>query len=262
LWKFGGFIVLAQARYDFYLGQLEQKGSIIATDIANELGVSIETVRRDLIMLETHGKLKRVFGGAVRVGGAKHFESFETRLDKNADLKAELSRYAVGMIDNGDIIVMESGSTATEMAKILLNSNLDITIITHSNTVFNILKEKFRVVLIGGEYIKEDDCFGGMLAEDFLKKFHVHKAFIFPSAINFEHGIEGYLLNNASIDRVMVDIADRTFVLFDSEKIGTRAMYSIMPLSPDFIYVTDSKVTDAQKREFEKMGLVLISEEQ
>ena len=262
LWKFGGFVVLAQARYNHILEQLEQKGSITATDIANELSVSIETVRRDLIVLETHGKLKRVFGGAVRVGASKHFESFETRLDKNADLKSELSRYAVQMIDNGDIIVMESGSTAVEMAKILLTTKLDITIITHSNTVFNILKEKFRVVLIGGEYIKEDDCFGGMLAEDFLRNFHVHKAFIFPSAINFKNGIEGFLLDNASIDRVMVDIADRTFVLFDSEKIGTRALYSIMPLNPDFIYVTDSKVTDEQKKEFEEKGLVLISEEQ
>ena len=254
--------MLAQQRYDYILGQLKSKGSITATDVASELSVSIETVRRDLIMLETHGKLARVFGGAVHVGATNHFESFETRLDKNADLKAELSRYAVGMIDDGDIIVMESGSTATEMAKILLTSNLNITIITHSNTVFNILKEKFRVVLIGGEYIKEDDCFGGMLAEDFLKKFHVHKAFIFPSAINFEHGIEGFLLNNASIDRVMVDIADRTFVLFDSEKIGTRALYSIMTLNPEFIYITDSKVSDAQRKEFAEKGLVLIAEEQ
>ncbi len=262
LWEFGGDFVLAQQRYDYIMNQLEEKGSVTVTDAANELSVSIETIRRDLIMLETHGKLKRVFGGAVRVGATKHFESFETRLDQNADLKAELSRYAVQMIDDGDIIVMESGSTATEMAKVLLKTDLNITIITHSNTVFNILKEKFRVVLIGGEYIKEDDCFGGTLAEDFLKRFHVHKAFVFPSSINFEHGIEGYLLNNAAICRTMVDIAERVFVLFDSEKIGTRALYCSMPLNPDFIYITDSKVTDAQKREFEKNGLVLISEEQ
>ena len=254
--------MLAQQRYDFILGKIEQNGSVTVTDVASELEVSIETIRRDLIMLETHGKLQRVFGGAVRLGNPKRLESFETRLDQNADLKAELSRYAVQMIDDGDTVIIESGSTATEMAKVLLTTNLNITIITQSNTVFNILKEKFRVVLVGGEYLKEDDCFGGSLTEDFLKKFHGNKAFIFPSAINFENGIEGYLLKTLSMSRVMAEIADKVFVLFDSEKIGARALYCSMPLDPEFIYITDSKISDEHKAEFAKKGLVLISEEQ
>ncbi len=254
--------MLAQQRYDYILGQLENKGSITATDVANELSVSIETVRRDLIMLETHGKLKRVFGGAVRVGTLKHFESFEARLDQNSDLKAELSRYAVSMIDDGDIILMESGSTATEMAKVLLKSDLDITIITQSNTVFNILKEKFRVILIGGEYFKEDDCFGGALADDFLRKFHANKAFIFPAAINFENGIECYLLQTMSMPRTMAEISDKVFVAFDSEKIGTHALYSAMPLDPEFVYITDSKISEEQRKAFSEKGFVLIAEEQ
>ena len=254
--------MLAQQRYDFILGQLEANGSVTVTDAATELGVSFETIRRDLIMLETHGKLKRVFGGAVRIGNPQRLESFEIRLDHNADLKSELSRYAVGMIDDGDVVIIESGSTATEMAKVLLRTDLNITIITQSNSVFNILKEKFNIVLVGGEYIKEDDCFGGSLAEDFLKKFHGNKAFIFPSAISIEKGIECYLLKLMSMSRVMADIADKVFVLFDSEKIGARAMYRAMDLDPEFIYVTDSKVTDEQRTEFSKNGLLLIAEEQ
>ena len=254
--------MLAQQRYDYILGQLDTTGSVTVTDVASELGVSIETIRRDLIMLETHGKLKRVFGGAVRVGSPNRYESFETRLDQNADLKAELSEYAVGMIDNGDIVVMESGSTATEMAKVLLKTDLNITIITQSNTVFNILKEKFHVVLVGGEYFKEDDCFGGSLTEDFLKKFHGNKAFIFPAAINFENGMEGYLLQTMTVSRTMADISDKVFVLFDSKKIGTRALYSVMPLDPEFVYITDSKVSEKHKKQFSDSGLVLVSEDQ
>lgn len=254
--------MLAQERYKYITEQLEVKNSVSVNDIAAALSVSIETVRRDLILLETHGKLKRVFGGAVAVENTQHFSSFESRLDQNTDLKAELSRYAVSLIDNGDIIAMESGSTAVEMAKVLLKSDLDITIITHSNTVFNILKDKFRIVLIGGEYYKEDDCFGGILAEEFLKRFHVNKSFIFPSAVSFENGIESYLLQTMSINRALAEISDRVFVCADSEKLGSRAMFRSLELDSDFIYVTDSKVSEEVKAQFAEKGFVLISEEQ
>ncbi len=253
--------MLAQQRYEYILGELTKTGSVTVNDIAAALSVSIETVRRDLIMLETHGKLKRVFGGAVTIEGPKHFTSFETRLDQNADLKAELSRYAVSMIDNGDIIAIESGSTAVEMSKILLTTDLDITIITQSNTVFNILKEKFHVILIGGEYYKEDDCFGGMLAEEFLRKFHVNKSFAFTSALSLDNGMESYLLATVPISRALTEIADKVFILADSDKLNSRAMYKVMELDPEFIYITDSKVSQEIKSAFNERGLVLISEE-
>ena len=134
--------MLVQQRYKHILEKLEKTGSVVANDIATELSISPETVRRDLIMLETHGKLKRVFGGAVTVNVNNHFTEFESRLNQNTELKAELSRLAIKMIDNCDVIAVESGSTATEMAKLLLETDLDITVITQSNTVFNILKNK------------------------------------------------------------------------------------------------------------------------
>ncbi len=254
--------MLVQQRYKYILEKLEKNGSVVANDVAAELLISPETVRRDLIMLETHGKLKRVFGGAVTVNVNNHFTGFESRLNQNIELKAELSRYAVKMIDDGDVIAMEAGSTATEMAKFLLETNLDITVITQSNTVFNILKDKFCVVLVGGEYYKEDDCFGGNITEEFLRKFHVNKSFVFPSAISVKNGIEGYLLPTLSISRLLTEIADKVFVLADSEKFSTRAMYKVMDLDPEFIYVTDSKVKNEIKTEFAEKGLVLISEEQ
>lgn len=251
--------MLSQQRYDYIVEQIKKNGSVTVTDVAAALSVSIETVRRDLIMLETHGKLKRVFGGAVAIDRTKHFTSFETRLDKNTELKAELSQYAISFIDNGDTVFLESGSTATEMAKVLMKYDLDIIIITHSNTVFNILKSKYRVVLIGGEYIKEDDCFGGNLTVEFLKNFHVNKAFVFPSALSAQHGIESFLIQTMSIEKLIPTISDKVFVLADSEKFGARAMFKVMDLDPEFIYVTDSRISKEAAEEFAENGLVLIS---
>lgn len=253
--------MLAQQRYNHIMEQIEKTGSVVVNDVAAELSVSIETIRRDLIMLETHGKLKRVFGGAVALDAPRHFESLQSRLDQNTALKAELSRYAVSFIDNGDIIAMESGSTSTEMAKVLLSSDLNITIITHSDMVFNILKDKFKVVLIGGEYIPDDDCFAGALAEEFLKNFHVNKSFVFPSAVSLEHGIEGFVPQTKAMQRIFSSIADKTFVLADSDKFSARGMVKTLDLDPEFIFVTDSLISRDIKTEFAKRGLMLISGE-
>ena len=121
---------------------------------------------------------------------------------------------------------------------------------------------KFTVVLVGGEYYNEDDCFGGNITEEFLKRFHVNKSFVFPSALSVKNGIEGYVLPTISISRLLTEIADKVFVLADSEKFSTRAMYKIMDLDPEFIYITDSQVKNKIKTEFAEKGFVLISEEQ
>lgn len=254
--------MLAQQRYDRILSKIEQNGSVTVNEIAAELSVSIETVRRDLMMLETHGKLKRVFGGAVAPDHPKQLPSLEHRLDSNTENKLELSRYAASFIDEGDIIAIDSGSTVIELSKVLLKTFSDLTIITCSNTVFNILKEKFKVILIGGEYVKADDCFGGTLTESFLKMFHFTKAFISPSGISVKNGLETFLAETMALERIFISNADKTFVLTDSEKFGARATYKMCDLDPEFIYVTDGNISDETKKEFAEKGFLLISEEQ
>lgn len=253
--------MLAQTRYDHILKKLEESGSVTVNEISSALGVSPETVRRDLIMLETHGKLKRVFGGAV--ASSKHgFEKLSSRLDLNRDRKAELAEYAVSFIDDGDIIAVESGSTAVEFAKALSETDLNIIIITNSNTVFNILKDKFRTVLTGGEYLSDDDCFAGSLAEEFLRRFHVNKSFICPAALSLEHGIECFIPKLETMQLIMTEISDKTFVLADSDKFLTRGLIKTLDLDPEFIYITDKAVEPSVKEELVSRGFFLVSEEQ
>ena len=87
------------------------------------------------------------------------------------------------------------------------------------------------------------------------------KSFVFPSALTLEFGIESYLLATASISRALTQIADKVFVLADSDKFGSRAMYKVMDHDPEFVYITDSKVSDEVKTAFSEKGFVLITEE-
>ena len=254
--------MLAQQRYEKIMSKIEQNGSVTVNEIARELSVSIETVRRDFVLLETHGKLKRVFGGAVASDRPNQLRSLERRLDSNIENKLELSRYAATFIVVGDTIAIDSGSTAIELANVLKSTFSDLTIITCSNTVFNILKEKFKVVLVGGEYVGADDCFGGSLTESFLKIFHFTKAFISPSAISVKNGLETFLAETMALQRILISNSEKTFVLADSEKFTSRATYKMCDLDPEFIYVTDSRVSEETKAEFAENGFLLVYEEQ
>lgn len=250
--------MLVQQRHEFILNELDKKGSVTVADISSALSVSAETIRRDLILLETHGKLQRVFGGAVSVELPKHFETLAERFDRNTDLKYELSRYAANLIDEGDTLAIDSGSTAKVFAEVLAERFKALTIITYSNTVFNILKDKFKVILIGGEYIASDDFFGGHIAENMLGQFRFNKAVVFPVAISIKNGVETYTPQTMGLQRVMLSKADRVLVLADSDKFGAYAPMKVFDLSEEHIYVTDSKVNPETVKDFEEKGFVLV----
>lgn len=241
------------------MNKLAEKGSVTVADVSAELSVSAETVRRDLIMLETHGKLRRVFGGAVSAEQPLHFESLEERFDRNTDLKIELSRNAATLIDEGDTVAIDSGSTAKIFAEILAERFKSLTIITYSNTVFNILKDKFKVILIGGEYIESDDFFGGNIAESMLSQFRFNKAVVFPVAISIENGVETYTAATMGLQKVMLRKADRVLVLADSDKFGAYAPMKSFDLSQEHIYVTDGKIDVETKKAFAENGFVLVT---
>ncbi len=253
--------MLVQQRHEFILNELAKKGSVTVADVSTALSVSAETIRRDLILLETHGKLRRVFGGAVPTELPKHFESLQERFDRNTDLKYELSRYAANLIDEGDTVAIDSGSTAKIFAEVLAERFKSLTIITYSNTVFNILKDKFKVILIGGEYIASDDFFGGHIAENTLSQFRFNKAVVFPVAISLENGVETYTAATMGLQKVMLRKADRTLVLADSDKFGAYAPMKSFSLCDEHIYVTDSKINPETVKAFEENGFMLVTGE-
>lgn len=254
--------MLAEQRHKFILDELAQNKSVTVNGVCAKLGVSAETVRRDLILLETHGKLRRVFGGAVPVELPAHFESLKERFDRNTELKSELSNFAADLIDEGDIVAIDSGSTAKEFALVLSKRFKDLTVVTYSNTVFNILKDKFPVILVGGEYKESDDYFVGHIAENTLKQLRFNKAVVFPVTLSVSGGIETYTLASVSLQQILMERADRTLVLADSDKFGGHALIKVCDLSEEHIYVTDSRVNPDTVKEFAENGLVLVSKEQ
>lgn len=239
--------MLANERHSKIRATLEKNGAVTVAELAKAFGVSDETVRRDLLALEREGALSRVHGGAIAAVTLKPAGEFSVRIDEHRREKSELSHLAAKLIEEGDIIAVDAGTTALEFAEVIKNKFKNLTVITHSLGVFNVLSQSdtIQTVLVGGSYDKEEDAFIGHLAVHNLRSLHVAKAFIFPTGVSLSCGVSDFNLNLASIQTTLLTIADEIIVLADSSKFEKTSLCKLCDLSHEHIYVTDRNLPDA-----------------
>lgn len=252
--------MFAQERHRKMAELIKEKGSVKAAELMELFSISVETVRRDLIFLETQGVLQRVYGGAVVREKDYQFADYDHRLQENAELKRRLSETAAGFIREGDIIAIDAGSTAVEFCGVLKKRFERLTIVTYSILLVQELmgKRGFELILPGGILRQDQDGIlsGGMMLEN-LRMLHVNKSIIFPSAVSLEHGIEDFPSMSDLTQRELLRIADQVIVAADSSKYHARALLKICDVSPSHIYVTDDSLDEETAAAFAERGIPL-----
>lgn len=210
---------------------MPQKNGVVTTsELVTYFGVSIETIRKDLLSMEQEGQLSRVHGGAVVKSDMKPFPELQQRNQEHSEQKAELSLKAIEFISNGDIIGIDSGSTAISLAEVVKDNFSKLTVVTHSLDVFNLLcnHEYFSLILCGGHYMRRENAFYGPLTLDTINNLHIQKSFIFPTAISFDGGIFDYEAELCQIQRQMMKSSDDIYILADSSKFEKRRYLRLM----------------------------------
>lgn len=241
--------MFAKERHTKILEMLKETGSVTTAQLVDAFSVSIETIRRDLLILEESGMLQRVHGGAVAMGDMIAFRELPQRMQENVAQKQELCRTAMDFIKNGDTIGVDSGSTAVLFAEALKERFSDLTVITYSLDVFLILNQykNFRVILCGGDYYPTENCFVGVLALNMLSSLHVQKVFLFPTAVSIQHGIFDHESEVLIMQQTLRRIASQVFVLADSSKFEHTDLLKQEDMLPSYIYVTDSALSATLK---------------
>lgn len=238
--------MFANERYGEILQMLEKTGSVTVSELAHKFRVSIETVRRDLFYLEKKNLLQRVHGGAIVASKMSRYKTLEKRLDENVDKKLQCAQAAMALIEENDVIFVDSGSTAVEFARVLKSHFNALTVITHSLDVYIQLREArdFRLILIGGEYAPEEAANHGFLAEDMVRRLHAVQAFIFPYAISLKHGMGDQETRFIPIQRAYMENADRTVFVSDSSKFEKNCFLKLCDLEPQHIFITDADISE------------------
>ncbi|MBL8789454.1 MAG: DeoR/GlpR transcriptional regulator [Rhizobiales bacterium] len=219
------------ARLGQVMGLIAQRGSITVTELARQLAVSEETVRRDARLLEERGDVLKLHGALAlphHVGEAP----FERRLRENAEAKRAIARAALDLVSDGDSLIIDTGTTTSIFAQELRNRR-GLTIVTNSSDIARTLAtvNGNRVYMAGGELKADNGASFGTTAVEFISRFRVRHAFISIAALHPVDGPMDMAFEEAELARMALARADNRVILTDSTKFGKSALVKVCEFS-------------------------------
>ena len=256
----GNVIAFAPERRERLRQIVQSRRAVRVEELRAELGVSVATVRRDLDELEQDGALRRVHGGAVSVDVRPIEAHFEAKATEHAAEKRRIAARAFGLIEPGEIIYLDSGSTCLELARLLLGRE-DLTVVTNSlPAVVELAGGGPRLVVIGGELRPLSRALVGPLTLPLLKELYVDRAFVGTFGLSLDAGLTTSDPAEAFTKEQVLSHAREVVLLVDSSKLGTRSFAHAGHLDQIDIVVTDTDLGEEADTVFDDAGVrVLIA---
>lgn len=248
--------MLAAARKDLLLTRLRADGRIIAKEIATELGLSEDSIRRDLRELDAAGLAVRVYGGALPASPA--VVGYSARRAVAPDSKRRVAAAAAALIQPGATVILDGGTTALAMTE-AIPAGFGGTIITHSPTVAAaLLDHEAEIFLIGGQVFKHSAVASGAAAVEWASRISADLFFLGVTGIHPTAGLTTGNAEEAAMKRSLASRAAETYVLGSEEKFGTASRYTVLALDAVAGIVADVPEDDPTSRALDEAGVALI----
>ena len=207
--------------------------------------------------------LKRTHGGAEALGGAAQVAGFDVRRLQNVAIKRAIGQMAAALIQPGEVILLDSGTTVLEVARHLprpLLENGSLTVITRSLAIANELRSQrqVRLIVLGGVYLPEYDDFTGEQVETALQSLHANILFIGAEGIAPERGLTTDNLLEMSVYRSLAKCADKVIVVADASKIGINKLQTLLPFEAVQVFITDASAPAGLVQRLQDKGIQVI----
>ncbi|QMW06188.1 DeoR/GlpR family DNA-binding transcription regulator [Spirosoma foliorum] len=251
--------MLPNQRRDKILELLKEDGSAKVIDLARIFKVTEVTIRQDLEKLEKDGLVIKEHGGAYLKNVEDQVRTFSLGNQENIDRKELIAAKCMEFIESGDTIILDSGSTTTEIAK-KLRGYKNLTVITNALNIALILGAEpgIEVIMTGGEFKPPTLSLTGQKAADFFRGINVQKLFLATAGISLKSGLTYPSLSDLVVKKAMIDAADVTYLVADSTKIGKSAFASLGALSLIDYIITDVGIEEKHKQVFHDNEIELI----
>jgi DeoR family transcriptional regulator, aga operon transcriptional repressor len=237
---------------------LNQHNRILVTEMSALLATSSVTIRKDLAILEKRGLLKRVHGGAMLTNPSIIDLALTEKERLHAKQKDRIARAAEQLIRDGEVIILDSGSTTTAIAR-RLKSKKGITIITNAvNIAWELAAGENEVILIGGTVRRKSFSLVGPISEEAIARLAAGKLFLGVDGIHFDCGFTTPNLLEANINRLMLKSAAEIIVVADSSKFGKKSMGVIADISAAHKIITDDRIAEKDLQRLRSLGIDVI----
>lgn len=244
------------ARQQLILQLVNDKRRISVAELAQICQVSEVTIRQDLTLLEKRNYLKRVHGFATALE-SEESEEVDARMRINFTLKQQLAAYAASLVEDGETIFIESGSTNALLARYLAERK-HITLVTVSTYIAHLLKEtNCDVILMGGMYQKRSETVVGPLTRQCIQQVHFSKAFIGIDGFHPDTGFTGRDMMRAEVVNTVLAKGAQNIVLTDASKFGQIHPNPVQPASAISRVITDYRLADTQREQLEALGIAV-----
>ena len=237
--------LFAESRHKFILDMVRSDGKVQVVDLARQFDVTEVTIRRDLVYLEKKGLLKKTYGGAVMAGSNDFDVSVKHRHTKNLSAKKNIGKLASTIINDGDNIYLEAGSTCYEIVPYLADFK-NLTIITNSLLLMNRLHEQtqHKIIITGGQYRPDRMDMIGPAAEVTISQLSGFIAFTGADDISIDTGISGADISTVSFTKQILRKATKSIFVGTKAKFDKAALYKIADLRELDYIVTDHQLSE------------------
>lgn len=250
----------ASQRREKILELIKEDGSAKVVDLARIFKVTEVTIRQDLEKLDKDGSVIREHGGAYLKNIEDQVRMFSLSNQENMDRKEKIARKCLEFIESGDSIILDSGSTTTEIAK-KLKGFKNLRVITNALNIAMMLGTEpgIELVVTGGEFKPPTLSLTGQKAADFFNGISVQKLFLATAGISLKSGLTYPSISDLVVKKAMIEAADTTYLVADSSKIGKSSFASLGALSLINYIVTDADIEEKHKQLFSDNEIELIT---
>jgi DeoR/GlpR family transcriptional regulator of sugar metabolism len=248
--------MLTTHRKQQILAILKENGQVVAKDVSQCMGVSEDTIRRDLRELAQEGLLQRVHGGALPASPA--LADFAGREQLRHEGKIAIGIAAATMIQSGQVVILDGGTTSREIAR-HLPLDLKATIVTHSPTIALELVDHggLEVILIGGRLFKHSVVAVGAAAVEAISHIHADTFFMGVTGVHPKTGLTTGDYEEAAVKRALSRASAETLVLASAEKLNAASPYEVVGLEDVNGIITERNVEEELVRPYAERGITI-----
>lgn len=249
-------------RHKFILDRLKEAGIVNVAELSKELDVTMVTIRKDLKLLEERKLLFRSHGSATPTSPYVYDKPVDEKKLVMVSEKDKIARFAAGLIEDDDAIIIGSGTTVTALAR-AIPDHQKITVLTAALNVTLALMEhpNIEIVQLGGIIRKSSSSVVGPYAEEMLAGFSCSKLFLGADGISQDFGLTTSNIMEAHLNTTMIKSVQKVIVLADSSKFGRKGFGKVCAIDELDMVITDAKISDHYKAMLEERGIkVLIAE--
>jgi DeoR family fructose operon transcriptional repressor len=253
-----GVSMIAAERKLRIVEYVTQYGIATVTALAQMFDVHEATIRRDLMEFEQEGVLKRTHGGVILEQWTNEEPPFYERYTTQLEQKMRIGKMAASLVEDGEHIIIDSGTTTLHIAKNLVNHS-NITVVTNDINIAAELRDApgVKVILTGGELYPSSYMLNGMFTDHNLSLLHVEKAFIGIPAIHPKHGLMHPEAALVQAKRGMIQAAREIIVVADDSKIGKLSLHTVAPNNSLHTLITGKETSEQELKPFRDFGIMV-----